>query len=560
MRTTTCTSTWTSLCLALALLSFLTPAAHAQKNGTKYREFPALGFEFKPLKDFSDVPVIDRLQSLGIVGQMEAERGPVIEFENGDRFEWKPSLKVLFIGQRIAVTGEKVETERDIDERETAKDFVMSIYGGGLVGDTLEGETSELKASNAYTAERVEFTTLFSSGMGKVKIVFDVYTFLHRQGKAIFIWDYPADNKLRQSWGKVIEKSMKSFQAMKDGADTTVVAAVNSDSSYEDLIAYHRRDVMQTPGWRLVETPTKQYLIKTNAEDDGDIQEVIQRLEASRALYEKDFPPAKPITSISVVRVCASESDFHAYGQTGGGVAGWFNPGSEELVLYFGEGSKESTLSVMAHEGFHQYCHFLFGRAEAHRWFDEGHGDYYGAWRMKGKQLVQEEDMRGGLARVPELREMSRNQTIKPLSAHIRYDHGAWQTQGPTNVSCYAQSFGLVYFLREGANGNLKRKYWKEEWAEIIPNYMAKLNEGYESAYEAVREEGRELLERLDGQDPEKVDPKELEEARNRVDRPWDFAHPDKQAIWNDAINASWGLVNEDEFEQHWLDWVENGL
>lgn len=547
-----------TVCLTLLACALFASPAAAQKLNSKYRQFPAIGVEFKALKDFSDVPVSERLASTGMVAQMDAERGPQVKYSNGDRGQYTPSLKVILIAPEGPTSEGGKERERERDERREAADFVIDLYP--LQEDKLEPELSEVKAGKPLVGERAEMVAnVKMNNGGTAEVVFDVYTFVVGLEKVMFIWDYPADKKTRKKWGGVVLKSMKSFREMKKGASETDVADVNSDSSYEDLLEYHRHEVEQTPGWELIETPSKQYLIKTNETDKKDIKEVILRLEASRELYEKDFPPKRPITSISVVRICATRDEFNTYGQTGGGVAGYFNPGSEELVLFFGEGSKAMTLSVMAHEGFHQYCHFLFDRSEAHRWFDEGHGDYYGAWKMKGKKLIQEEDMKEGLARVPEIKEMFRNEKIAPLSEHIRYDHQSWQTQGPSNVSCYAQSFALIYFLREGANGNVKRKYWKDEYATILPNYMEALYAGYQALYEEVRQEGRDMLAHFDELGDE-VDERMLEEAQARIDRPWDFAYGNKDKIWDDAMAASWGMVDEVEFEGRWLEWIEKAL
>jgi hypothetical protein len=550
--------------LVALLITFLAPTSNGQKLARKFREFPAIGIKFKPLDDFTDVPVNERLASLGIVGQLDALRGPYIKFEDGERRQYDPGLKVLHIKAVGPSTAGGDEREQKKDKRHTAKDFVEDLYSASVSGLELEGEEDEVKATKEYIAQRVEFQLLakmnYTDGMHRLDRVFDVYTFSHGLDKVIFIWDYPGDKKERMKWEKAVVKSMKSFRPMEEGSATSGLTNINSDSSYEDLLEFHQENVAQTPGWRLVETPSKQYLIKTNSDDDKDIKEVIARLEASRRLYEEDFPPATPITSVSVVRLCGTRADFNTYGQTSGGVAGYFNPGSEELVLFFGESGKSMTLSVMAHEGFHQYCHFLFGRAEAHRWFDEGHGDYYGAWRLKGKKLVQQEDMKGGLARMPELKTMFRNDDIKALSKHIRADHSTWQNQGPSNVSCYAQSFGLIYFLRQGAKRKISAKYWKKEYATIIPNYMAALNQGFQDAFEEVRKEAQEKLDQIAKQDPDDVDLDLKESAESRIREPWKYARGHKEEIWEKSMAASWGQIDEAAFEKRWLLWVDKGM
>ena len=559
------------LLLALVALTVLAPDSAAQRAGGKTRPFPALGVEFKPLKDMSDVPANDRLQRLGVVAQLDSKDPSVIKLVDdrgkttNHRVEYPPSLKVARVDPPEVTTGEGVDDDPFED--------IFGDSGPGTVAEVCEalfGHLGEIDLSQAehddsfngskgMEVERYQLEHRWPYGQFFAPVVLDIYVFQIDDFKLIMAWDYPADSKNRKKWDSAVRKSMKSVKRTRRDAEVLDVGEVNSESSYEDLLAFHTHDVEQTPGWRLVEVPSKQYLIKTNVpkKDKKDISAVISRIEAARALYERDFPPAREITSVSVIRICANRSDFNTYGQTGGGVAGYFSPRSEELVLFFDRSfGDDATLSVMTHEGFHQYCHFLFNRSEAHRWFDEGHGDYYGAFIQKGKRLVGNEDMEGGLARVPEIKRMFKDGTIKPLSEHIRFNHGQWQNQGPSNVSCYAQSFSLVYFLREGAEGNVSKKYWKKEYAEIIPNYMRVLDEGYQAAYAKIIEDTEESLKELEGD--EEASEFLKEKLRGTLESPWDaLGYAEKQEIWDDAMEASWGQVDETEFEERWLEFVD---
>jgi len=558
------------LLLAIASLTLLAPASLAQSPG-KTRPFPAHGVEFKPLKDMSDVPANDRMKSLGVIAQLDMEKSLLVKMmddrdkETNERMNYAPSLKVARLDPPKATTGDEDDPLAGLfDERgpETVQEIVQDLFRGW--GDVdLEATGSEaFKGQKGLNIERYMVSMSARAGQYHVPVMVDVYVFHLEDFKLVMCWDYPDVKKYRKKWESAVEKSMKSVKLMRKGAQVSEVGEVNSESSYEDLLAFHQDDVDQTPGWRLVETPSKRYLIKTNVEkkDNADIKSVISRIEAARTLYEQDFPPTTEITSVSVIRVCASRDEFGTYGQTGGGVAGYFNPGSEELVLFFDRGmSADSTLSVMAHEGFHQYCHFLFNRSEAHRWFDEGHGDYYGAFKQKGKRLVPNEDMKGGLARLPEIKEMYKAGTIKPLSEHIRYNHPQWQSQGPSNVSCYAQSFALVYYLREGSVGRVSRRYWDKEYAKILPAYMETLDHGYRAAYAAiVAEAEKDLAELESGEEISAT----LEQAmRDRIAAPWDYlGRGEKQEIWDKAMEASWGQVDEAEFEERWLKFVDDVL
>ena len=549
--------------LAAVFLSLLpTAQASPQKISNKYRKFPNLGLEFKSLKDLSDVPVNDRMKSLQVIAQGSTERGPFVKTEDGERFSYTPSLYVFYDEPQGPLTGggNKKRQSRSGKPAE-ARDYPVLVLGG-LNLDNVEPEVEEFKSFKKIDGQLSRFETMYRTAYGRVEVYVDVYTFFIGQSKLVFVWDYPcAEKKHRNKWGKVIEKSMNSLRYMRSGSDEIDLKEVNSESSYEDLLAYHQHDVDQTPGWDLIETPSKQYLIKTNSEDRKDLKSVIKRLEASRRLFEEDFPPHRPITSISVVRICNTREEFNTYGQTGGGVAGYFNPGSEELVLFFGDGSIHMTLGVMTHEAFHQYCHFLFDRSEAHRWFDEGHGDYYGAWTLKGKNLKPARDMKGGLSRVPHLKELFRNDQLASLSRHIRFNHSQWQRQGPQNISNYCQSFGLIYFLREGARRKVPSRYWKEEYATIIPNYMKYLNEGYQASYDEIIAKAKKDLEAL-GEPGKKDDEDQRKRLKERINNPWDSfrSFGDKEAIWDRAMEESWGKIDEKEFEERWLKYIDKEI
>lgn len=561
------------LTILLLLVSFLTlsPEAAAQKSGNKYRPFPAYGFKFKPLKDWDDVPVAGNLSSAGVIAQLSSQKPAIVVTPEKVRLRYSVGLKVLKVDPQQATTQSEGSSgsgslRGDFDKGKAAekggKEHVAKLFRGGLRMDEFKlvvPEVSDFKISKELLAKHEEIPTVLVTDNGVIDIMFDVYTLQLPDYQIVFLWDYPAgDKKDLKKWSKAVEKSMKSFRLELDEIETTNIRSVDSDSDYEDLLEFHQNEVNQTPGWDLIETPSKQYLIKTNSTDRKDLKSVIKRLEASRKIYEQDFPPLKPITQISVVRICATQDDFKIYGNTSDGVAGFFNPGSEELVLYFPQGSADMTMAVMTHEGFHQYCHFLFNRSAAHRWYDEGHGDYYGAFKMRGSKLVPNDDMKGGLSRTPEIKRMIREGTVAPLSKHIRFNHPEWQGQGPSGVSCYAQSFSIIYFLREGARGKVSSKYWKKEYATIIPNYIKFLSEGFTEAYEEITIESKAAVVSLK---EAQADPKMIEIAQRRADKPWNYLpQQTKGEIWAKAMAESWGKIDEVEFEERWTEFVSKDM
>jgi hypothetical protein len=559
--------------LRLLILCFIylsiSDIAWGQKQGRTTRDFPAQGISFRPLKDWLDVPVDERSRSVGIIAQLEAERPVSVKVEGNQRANWVCHLKVLQVFPESSTTESensggslrgRVSTEKAAEK--TGKDYVQLLFSQSIRKEEfklVEPEISDPKIRKVES-KREEIETFIVASNAGLDMLFDVYTIQLPDSKIIFVWDYPAEEKTRKKWSKEVLKSMKTLKVdLKAIEEANNKKEVDSDSDYTELLEFHQRDVDQTPGWRLVETPSKNYLIKTNSENKKHINNVIKRLEASRKLYEEDFPPSKPITNVSVVRICATQKEFSMYGNTSAGVAGYFNPRSEELVLYFDRNSgPDMTLAVMTHEGFHQYCHFLFNRSEAHRWFDEGHGDYYGAFKLVGSSLKPNSDMKGGLARVPIIKAMFKEGTIKPISEHIRYSHSQWQNQGPSNVSCYAQSFSLIFFLREGTRGRVSKRYWEKEYSEIIPNYIQHLSEGYTEAYANLVKETEEELKLLKESD---ADYNLIKNKEDIIAAPWNFLpQRTKDDIWAKAMGESWGKIDESEFEKKWLGFVEKDL
>ena len=81
------------------------------------------------------------------------------------------------------------------------------------------------------------------------------------------------------------------------------IEGLNRDSSYAEILAFHKTDAEKAEGWRAIATPSERYVIKTNSDNNKFLKEVIERVEASRDLFEAEYPPETPLTHVSVVRV-----------------------------------------------------------------------------------------------------------------------------------------------------------------------------------------------------------------------------------------------------------------
>lgn len=510
--------------LAIVVLVAVPSTGLAQKVVRKPVACPEQGFQFRPLDKFDAIPIDGK-------GSEEA-----LKFALDQR-----SIVAYAFGNE--------ESDEEVEEgRTSAKKRRKSILGTlkGYIGFT------DKVGKNPAVDEEVEIEGLtakhlrFDVDAGDLQYTIEVYSFPLKHADIHLV--YFLTGELDRKWAKAIKQSAESFEVIErvvaDEIDT-------SSRSFEDQLAWAEAEAAKVEGWRAIGTPSKRFVVLTNATKKAFIKEVLKRLEVSRDVYEQDFPPPADFNAVSVIRICKSREEFQRFSNMRGGVAGYFSPMSVELVLYDNvETDRNSTYAVVSHEAFHQYCHFLFGQSEAHRWFDEGHGDYYGGMKITGSRGKITPKMPSGLDRLSVIRDMVRMETYKPLSEHLYYNHSQWQSQGPSNVSCYAQSWSVIYMLRQGALRKVSRKVWKDEYADIIPNYVSTLNQGFQDAYKEIRDK---RIERAEKKGIE-LDPSDL-----KINR-FDLDPRQKQKIWDAAMEASWGQIDLDEFEKDWVLYIQKYL
>ncbi|MBT5101708.1 MAG: hypothetical protein HOM77_07300 [Planctomycetes bacterium] len=549
------------LFLTLAIICCASPI-YAQKAGTKYFADSTSGYRFKPLKDWNNIPIKPSLESQGVIARFASAKELNIRLPNNQVGSAPSGLYILrFETTRAATTGGQAGSLRNkvnkqasssLDSLHKALPSLAPIRDWEGVFEKPHLEAEDEKIRKGLIAQHLIYK---GPNQYAIELYIDCWTIPANDYDFCFVYILPDQVKKNKKWFKAFEKSVKSFQFIDQ---TDAVSKVGQGGSYTEQFEYHKTLAEKVTGWTAHPTPGKKYIIKTSSDDKNFIKDVITRLEQSRAVFEKDFPPSDEMTHVSVVRLCKNRDEFSKYGNTSPGTAGYFNPGSTELVLYDSKNrDRRETLAVMSHEAFHQYCHFLFDQSAAHRWFDEGHGDYYGSFEFKGKKANATAHMPGGLDRFQGIKTLVREETYKPLAQHLNADHPTWQNQGPGNTSCYEQSWSIVYMLRQGALGNLPKKVWKKEYGNIIPNYIKVLNDGFAREYKKIRDGAKEEQKFLDP----KKNYKEWERLESFQASPSRWLQvADRDKIWKDAMEASWGQIDLDEFESTWLMFVRKYL
>jgi len=533
--------------LAFAIALTFAPTANAQKLGKDWFEDTQNGYRFRYLKKWKASPVQSHEKARGLVTKMD---GGYIAVRSGDSksISFPVEMNVMKLENRAK------GPETGADAAGGLRGRLKAEKGREDIADVIEqmyGSLRDYEKNNPIVDELEEFKDFephhrtWKAFTGDIDILIDTWTFSLVDYDICLLFLVP-DEKSKK-YLKEFAKSAKTFEEIPIEKAVTI----DESSSYEDRLAYHAYLHKDFPEWQVLPTPSKRFIITTSSNDEKFLDEAIERLERSRDVFERDFPPTEDFDHVSVVRICRSREEFHQYGNTQGGVAGWFNPSSTELVLFDGKNiDRNMTYAVMSHEGFHQYCHFLFKESEAHRWFDEGHGDYYGGAEIRGKRVEITPKMPAGLDRLTVIREMVREESYAPIEEHLNFNHSKWQNQGPSGVSCYAQSWSIVYMLRQGALGNVHRKVWKDEYANIIPNYVSTLFEGFQKKYDEIREQRKKDA---------KEENRELTDEDLKVNRN-DLTEDEKTAIWKKAMEASWGDIDFAEFEENWKLYVKKYL
>ncbi len=254
-------------------------------------------------------------------------------------------------------------------------------------------------------------------------------------------------------------QAIKSFRLISESEAATRSRA---PAGSREAIREEKHDqVRDIPGWYYEDT--ENYVILSNCPDKSLIKQIESDLEKIRKdVYEVLFPPAKPITALSVVRVCSTQEEYHRYGGPPG-TGGYWNDESEELVFFWKfanqskKKSRKNSLAVLYHEAFHQYIYYSVGNVAPHSWFNEGHGDFFaGSVKVGGRFEVRPFDWRVNVVKVA-----ASTGKLVPLKKLLYYSQREYYANAGQN---YAQGWAFIYFLRKVTK--------KPAWTAILDVYF----------------------------------------------------------------------------------------
>lgn len=518
--------------LAVVALAWIVvaPSATAQvpKAGGVYKDTSDLGFHVKVPAEWTLIPPQPGEKNL--IAKYDPPVTKYIELgldEKGNPKMLWLSCWILKFDRRPKPEGEEEKGPARFNK--AAKDLDEWIKKSGELRD---GSTMKLESQKDFTADKIPAVEYQYISLGDPKLTTRVLAAVYKLKPDVdvaVVFVGPGDSKKWTKYDAVYTPMLRSFGTETVGE--VAGATPQGDTLRDKKRAELQRSIATQPGWKLYETPN--YFVLTPHTDRAFVDELKQRLEAIRLIYEQDYPAAKAeelrkvgeaartgtqsaeekarekamaeimgeegdpkeLSRCSVVRVFTDQSAYHSYGGPGGS-AGYWSPMHKELVLYDDQagGGRNDTWIVLNHEAFHQYIYYFYGNISPHSWYNEGTGDFYSGYFWKnGKFILQANKWRKTTIAEAVRQKDGRNSEWCGLDEFVRWDqaqyygNNEYQLDGGKN---YAQGWSFIYFLRTGKKNNARG--WDPAWDGILETYLkslamtGKVDQAVEEAFRGV--------------------------------------------------------------------------
>ncbi|MBI4601962.1 MAG: DUF1570 domain-containing protein [Planctomycetes bacterium] len=221
---------------------------------------------------------------------------------------------------------------------------------------------------------------------------------------------------------------------------------------------------IQGPGWKeTFAEETENYKVVTSVSQEY-AREIARHAELIRRAYNVVFSDIDKPDRKYEIWVYESLDAYHAAG--GPRMAlGHYDPFFRKLVVPR-QKKKEGTLSTLYHEAFHQYLHDYLEVAP--QWFNEGLGDYFGAFqydRIGEREVMRSRPDKGRLQNA----QFAIDQKILPTAEDLMLMSREEMYDPKMGSFHYAQAWGMIYFMIEGNKPAYKR---------VLVSYFGALRKG----------------------------------------------------------------------------------
>ena len=243
---------------------------------------------------------------------------------------------------------------------------------------------------------------------------------------------------------------------------------VARQSQWTSSQASHRPTIPEGEPWSYYDSEgllieTEHFKIYTTAKDPLLLEKLPEFLEGAYERYLAFLPPAEDDEEPLVVYLFGQRGDWETYTQENTGPlaetylkirAGAYSHNGT-CVAYMLD--RYHTFGVLAHEGFHQFCHRRLG----HRipaWMEEGLACNFEAHIWRGGEPEFTPDLNE--FRISSLERAIRNDWLFSLEELTGLQAGlAIAMPAEKTATFYAQAWALTRFLQEGKNGKYRADF-----------------------------------------------------------------------------------------------------
>lgn len=473
-----------------------------------YEDKVGLGFTIKA-PDWGFVPA--QSHEVNTIGKYSNGRENTIRNpRNGQPLE-EARIELLKFDRRAPPD----DAEKDRPRITGAANFAE--YAKAQLADWKETERKELKNLDGMTVTRIVYERIEGSKEDGIALGLVAYVYPVSAELDIAMLGLGLGDKKWNKWEGIYDQIGKSFKRV--ALDTKKLPSGPRSNSIRDVKRFElEKQVAANPGWALFESPN--YFVVTSKTDDKKfIEELMERLEAIREVYEEIYPVSlvkelrllvkerentggKPaatedepapegktvattvdpmeMSKCSVVRICKDKDEYHTYGGPGGS-AGYWSSYHQELVIYDdqGGGGRRNTWATLNHEAFHQYIFYFLGNFAPHSWYNEGNGDFFSGYQISNRKFkLRPFDWRLGLIKENiQKSEKDSGTGVVPLKEIVRWTQAQYyggSKYGTDGGDHYAQGWSFIYFLRTGAGA---AKDWNPAYEKILDTYLRTLVE-----------------------------------------------------------------------------------
>lgn len=479
------------LAFLLPLAAWPAPPRAVTLTLDKYCDLPALGWRFRPFKDYRPRPI----PALEVVFYENTQTGEKAEAHNL-RALWQHEQQVALLGaeygsieiaalRHVLPPGVRLLNNRDTfrGEYERALLASRSEWTPASIGDWVAQYVDCPLASRTPTPR----------GFG-LSVPCEQFLFQDRAAELLqgYVLELPGSRApLRllvlfrfepgvqvRNAAASIPACLRSFAAGVGSAPEdigvnrnfqnrqTLPGAKERSPEFEATRQRVIESLRQLPGWWYVATPN--YLVVSNLSRENRrlVEQVQGDLELLRHAYERYVPTGRASREVSVVRIFASREEYLAYiPKEVGWTGGVWMPTRKELVIsplnerLISRQARDTILDVVYHEAFHQYIFYALDQMQPPVWYDEGHASMFEAATIdhsRGQVRVGENPRLAALLEA----QLRRDRNLD-LAAFMTMPHQAFYADPDRRSGYYALAWGLCYFLRKGAslypNGRYER-------------------------------------------------------------------------------------------------------